>query len=356
MAAFLQGRQSKADEQRPRRSWLAPALAISLAAHAGLAAMLWVEQPPQPKADAVVGVEIVSAAGAARSSTTDNGAAPARGAAEVAKPATAPSPSSPPAPDAPRAARAAPDESLSPREAPPVPSPERALAAPSESTALRRPAPSAAAPAPAAAATQRPPVPDTAAPPVDEIALRPPTRATRETAPPAAASAPSAAPARALAAPRVKDIALRRPARIPPPPANAPRLATTAAARGTERAQARPQTASVPIVAADAAPGAGPENGSTTPPRYGFGSAANPIPRYPRAARENGWEGVVMLTVQVSAVGEALSVSIAKSSGHGLLDASAVDAVRRWRFEPARRAGFPVAGTATVPIRFRLEE
>ena len=92
MEKVLQGRQSKAEEQRPRRSWLAPALAVSLSAHAGLAAMLWVEQPPQPKAGAVVGVEIVSATGVARSSATDNGTAPARGAAEMAKPATAPAP------------------------------------------------------------------------------------------------------------------------------------------------------------------------------------------------------------------------------------------------------------------------
>jgi protein TonB len=353
VAEFLQGKASKEEGGRPRRSWLAPALAISLAAHAGLAAMLWVEQPPQPKAGAVVGVEIVSAAGATRSSSTHSGASPARGAAEIAKPATTPAPASLPPPDAPRAAREAPQQALPPRDAPLVPAPEHAAAPPNESVALRRPAPPKAAPAPSALEARKPLPPETAKPQIDEIALRAPARAIRETAPSAAAA--SVPPSRVLTAPRVREIALRRPARVPPPPANAPRLAVAAAPRGTERAQARPQTASVPIVAADAAPGAGPENG-TTPPRYGFGSAANPIPRYPRTARENGWEGVVMLTVQVSAGGEALSVVIARSSGHGLLDASAVDAVRRWRFEPARRAGFPVAGTATVPIRFRLEE
>jgi protein TonB len=63
-----------------------------------------------------------------------------------------------------------------------------------------------------------------------------------------------------------------------------------------------------------------------------------------------------MLTVSVAADGRAERVSISRSSGHSLLDASAVDAVRRWRFEPARRAGAPIAGTATVPIRFRLED
>jgi protein TonB len=354
VAEFLQGTASKANEQRPRPSWLAPALAVSLIAHAGLAAILWAGQSPQPKAGAVVGVEIVSAAGAENSSSTQSGASPARGAVAPAKPATVPAPSTPPPPDAPRAAREAPRAALPPRDAPPLPAPEHVAAPTRDDAALRRPAPSEAAPTPSAAEAPKPSPPEIAKPQVDEIALRPPARAARETAPSVAAPAPPSPP-RALTAPRVKDIALRRPARIPPPPAKAPRLAAAAASRGTERAQARPQTASVPIVAADAAPGAGPENG-TTPPRYGFGSAANPIPRYPHLARENGWEGVVMLMVQVGARGEALSVSIARSSGHGLLDVSAVDAVRRWRFEPARRAGIPVAGTATVPIRFRLEE
>lgn len=271
MVQFRQDDASKAERQRPRRSWLAPALGVSLAAHAGLAAMLWIERPAQPKAGVLLGVEIVSMAGAANAGPLHGGPSPARGA--PAKPAPAPEASPPPPPDAPRAARAEP-----------------------------QPPPPRAAPSP--------PPPETAKPPVDELALRLPVRA-RE-----------ASPASAAPAPRAKEIALRKPARIPPPPVAAPRLAGPAAPRAGERAAARAQTAAVPIVAADAAPGAGPENGAT-PPRYGFGSAANPIPRYPQLARERGWEGVVVLAVQVGAGGEALSVGIAKSSGHGLLDASA---------------------------------
>lgn len=307
MVEFRQDDASKADRQRPRRSWLAPALGISLAAHAGLAAMLWIERPAQPKAGVLLGVEIVSMAGAANAGPPHGGPSPARGA--PAKPALAPEASPPPPPDAPRAARAEPQPPPPPRTAP------------------------------------SPPAPETAKPPVDEFALRLPAGA-REASPAPAAAAPNRPP-HALAAPHAKEIALRKPARIPPPPVAAPRAG--------ERDAARAQTAAEPIAATDAAPGAGRENGAT-PPRYGFGSAANPIPRYPQLARERGWEGVVVLAVQVGAGGEALSVGIAKSSGHGLLDASAVDAVRRWRFEPARRAGIPIAAVATVPIRFRLEE
>jgi protein TonB len=87
-----------------------------------------------------------------------------------------------------------------------------------------------------------------------------------------------------------------------------------------------------------------------------LGSAANPLPRYPEIARERGWEGVVLLTVGVAADGRAETIAVGRSSGHAVLDQAALEAVRRWRFAPARRAGVPVAGTAAVPIRFRLED
>jgi protein TonB len=323
VAGVFNANARNAEGQRPRRSWLAPALGVSFAAHAGLAALLWVETLPQPEAGAVVSIEIVSVAGAASASAANSGPSPSR-ASDIARPERAPAPKAMTAPDTPRAAREPPQAARPQREAPAVSAPDRAAAAPSDAAALRRPVPPEAARLPAGAEAPKPVPPET-------VATRP------------------------------AELALRRPARIPPPPAKTPRLAAppSTAKRG-ETGRASPQTASVPIVAADAAPGAaapsaGPETG-TTPPRYGFGSAANPIPRYPETARENGWEGVVMLSVSVGAGGEALSVSILKSSGHGLLDASAVDAVRRWRFEPARRAGVPIPATATVPIRFRLEE
>ena len=63
-----------------------------------------------------------------------------------------------------------------------------------------------------------------------------------------------------------------------------------------------------------------------------------------------------MLTVAVSAAGAAETVSVARGSGHSMLDRAALEAVRRWRFEPARRAGMAAPGTVSVPIRFRLDD
>jgi hypothetical protein len=44
-----------------------------------------------------------------------------------------------------------------------------------------------------------------------------------------------------------------------------------------------------------------------------------------------------------------------KSSGHRVLDNSALDAVRKWKFHPATIGGVKVSSTVKVPVRFRLE-
>lgn len=84
---------------------------------------------------------------------------------------------------------------------------------------------------------------------------------------------------------------------------------------------------------------------------YGF----NPKPAYPRIARNRGWQGKVLLKVQVSASGTSQNVAVHKSSGHDLLDEAAIEAVKKWRFIPARRGNTPVASSVIVPILFSLQ-
>jgi protein TonB len=82
----------------------------------------------------------------------------------------------------------------------------------------------------------------------------------------------------------------------------------------------------------------------------------NPKPDYPRTARNRGWQGTVVLRVQVSAEGKPESVSVEHSCGHDLLDKSAAAAVKAWQFVPARRGETEVASTVLVPIVFALQE
>ena len=83
-------------------------------------------------------------------------------------------------------------------------------------------------------------------------------------------------------------------------------------------------------------------------------SGQNRVPTYPERARARGWEGRVLLRVEVTADGRAAAVSIANSSGYAVLDRAARNAVRRWRFTPAMKAGVRSASTVTVPVRFVL--
>lgn len=93
----------------------------------------------------------------------------------------------------------------------------------------------------------------------------------------------------------------------------------------------------------------------TTTPSFDASYLKNPAPEYPSQAKRRGMEGVVMLGVLVAENGLAKSVNIAKSSGFAMLDASALDTVKRWKFVPAKRGNESVEARVMVPIEFRLE-
>lgn len=97
-------------------------------------------------------------------------------------------------------------------------------------------------------------------------------------------------------------------------------------------------------------------SGELTPPRFGIGAGQNPMPEYPDYARRRGWEGRVVLSVQVDEAGRSRAVSVKQTSGYPMLDEAALTAVRAWRFTPGMRDRAPVAAQIDVPIRFRLED
>ncbi len=76
-------------------------------------------------------------------------------------------------------------------------------------------------------------------------------------------------------------------------------------------------------------------------------------PFYPEAARKARLEGVVILEAIITAQGEIEEVHVVKSAG-ALLDASAEDAVRRWRYSPATLNGRTVRVLLHVTIRFQV--
>ena len=78
-----------------------------------------------------------------------------------------------------------------------------------------------------------------------------------------------------------------------------------------------------------------------------------PDPEYSEEARRSRFQGSVLLALIVGPDGNPRELHIMRSLGLGL-DEKALDAVRTWRFEPARKDGVPVAVRISVEVNFRL--
>jgi protein TonB len=74
-------------------------------------------------------------------------------------------------------------------------------------------------------------------------------------------------------------------------------------------------------------------------------------PIYPAALRSKKLEGVVSVIFVVDAAGKVTNAR-AESSSHSAFEKPAVDAVRKWKFEPAVKGGARVACNMRVSIRF----
>ena len=90
---------------------------------------------------------------------------------------------------------------------------------------------------------------------------------------------------------------------------------------------------------------------STAHPRGGY----QVRPSYPASARRLGIQGTSLLRVFVGPDGKVTDIVVQESAGHPDLDEAAAAAVRRWRFEPARRGTDPVAMWVLLPVEFHLK-
>jgi len=81
----------------------------------------------------------------------------------------------------------------------------------------------------------------------------------------------------------------------------------------------------------------------------------NMPPVYPEIARARGYEGIVLVSAEILPTGRVEQAKIRKSSGYSILDQSALNAVKAWLFEPARKSGRPFTMWVEVPIKFVLK-
>ncbi len=82
----------------------------------------------------------------------------------------------------------------------------------------------------------------------------------------------------------------------------------------------------------------------------------NVPPVYPEMARIRGYEGVVLVYAEILPDGRVGNMKIRKSSGYAILDKSAVEAVKPWKFEPAKKSGKPLTVWVELPIKFVLHD
>jgi protein TonB len=76
-------------------------------------------------------------------------------------------------------------------------------------------------------------------------------------------------------------------------------------------------------------------------------------PRYPELARRASAEGEITMKIVVEADGSVGRVQV-EHGGHPALVDAATEAVKRWRYRPARVGGRPARVYKTVRIRFTL--
>ena len=154
-------------------------------------------------------------------------------------------------------------------------------------------------------------------------------------------------------------------AQVQAPAAQVPAPAQAAAQVPAQAAGQVPAQAATPATAPAAAPSSGPAPAAesvmpastrSTDADYKAAYLKNPTPAYPLLAIRQGAQGQVLLLVEVLTDGRAGRIDLEKSSGHAALDAAAINAVRAWRFTPARKDGLLAAQTVSIPIQFNLKD
>lgn len=78
-------------------------------------------------------------------------------------------------------------------------------------------------------------------------------------------------------------------------------------------------------------------------------------PIYPEEARRKGYEGRVVLRVEVLPDGQVGKIELKTTSGYEILDRPAMAAVKQWKFIPANKGEKSIPYWVTVPIKFQLQ-
>lgn len=77
---------------------------------------------------------------------------------------------------------------------------------------------------------------------------------------------------------------------------------------------------------------------------------------YPYEARRDSLEGTVRVKVKISKEGKVVKADISSSSGHKILDDTALDYAYKAEFTPALSDGAPIESENMLPFKFQLKQ
>ena len=77
-------------------------------------------------------------------------------------------------------------------------------------------------------------------------------------------------------------------------------------------------------------------------------------PEYPNELRRDGVSGLVMVKCSIDEQGNVTGTEVEKSS-NAAFEKPAVEAVKKWKFKPAKQDGAPVTIKVSIPIKFVFE-
>jgi protein TonB len=78
-------------------------------------------------------------------------------------------------------------------------------------------------------------------------------------------------------------------------------------------------------------------------------------PEYPGALKRSGVSGIVTVNCLIDEKGDVQEITLEKASEDAFIQ-PALEAVRKWKFKPAKKGGVAVAIRVSIPVRFRITE
>lgn len=115
-----------------------------------------------------------------------------------------------------------------------------------------------------------------------------------------------------------------------------------------------PQMPAAPALPAPAVAASPAAPAAVTPPRSDASHLNNPAPVYPAMSRRLGEQGRVVLDVYILPSGLVGEIRLKGSSGFKRLDDAALQAVKKWKYVPAKRGDEAIPYWYVQPLSFSL--